>query len=705
MIRLNAVGNLPNVVSKEFIDDFNQVLKEVADDPHIEACAMISSKDDHFIRGTHLKQLLGIHQEQEVESLYFSYQSLLKGIEGSPKPIVAAMHGATTGIGLEVALACHYRIATGHPQTVFSFPEVAIGLVPTGVGLDRILRLIELREALLLLLTGRTVRTSKALQMGLIDQIEPVDKLTERAIQVATHLNEKKVHSPRNLQRIKRNLILNSLRLPIVGKMFFKQVRQQIQRKTRGHYPAPLEILETLETRINHGQVPGYVQGKTSFKKLISSAETKNLIWLSDTMQELSKPSQGKVTSSVKGLLVLGGGLMGEGIASVSLPLNPVTVRDIQPKTLKRLEQSIFRNLEKRKQTGSLTTEDEQKQRSRLETVSNLGEISAIKLKEIDLVIEAVFEDLKLKQKVLAETEELISPKTVFATNTSALPIHQIAANALHADRVLGMHYFSPVHKMPLLEIIVTSKTADWAAEKAIHYGMAQGKSVIVVKDSPGFYTTRILAPFLNESILLLEQGAKVEKIDQTVQTFGYPIGPMTLLDEVGIDVGAHVSQDLAQAFKERDLKTSDFLSRMAKAGFVGRKNRRGFYQYPPPGKKRKGRKEVNSEVYEFLKKKSEKATIPTEDIQDRIVLMMVNEAALCLEAGIIRSPKEGDIGAVLGLGFAPFRGGPFHYVDSLGASNIVARLEALSSKYGSRFTPAEILRKQAKDQQRFFRN
>jgi 3-hydroxyacyl-CoA dehydrogenase/enoyl-CoA hydratase/3-hydroxybutyryl-CoA epimerase len=317
------------------------------------------------------------------------------------------------------------------------------------------------------------------------------------------------------------------------------------------------------------------------------------------------------------------------------------------------------------------------------------------------MIIEAVFEDLKIKHKVLAETEAAIRPDCIFASNTSALPISEIAAKSKKPENVIGMHYFSPVPKMPLLEIIVTDKTADWVTATALEVGIRQGKTCIVVKDGPGFYTTRILCPLLNEALLLLEDGADMLQLDKVMRQFGFPVGPVTLMDEVGIDVGAHITEGgLGVLFEQRGGKASDAMKKMAVAGYKGRKNKKGFYLYDEKtGKKIRGK--VNEDAYRFFGGNTRKQFSP-EEVQDRISLMMVNEAVYCLQEGILLSARDGDIGAVFGLGFPPFLGGPFRYIDTIGADKIVAKMEALQQKFGNRFKPAAMLTEYAKAGKKF---
>jgi 3-hydroxyacyl-CoA dehydrogenase/enoyl-CoA hydratase/3-hydroxybutyryl-CoA epimerase len=313
-------------------------------------------------------------------------------------------------------------------------------------------------------------------------------------------------------------------------------------------------------------------------------------------------------------------------------------------------------------------------------------------------VIEAVFEDLALKQRVLEEVEPAISTDAVYASNTSTIPIARIAEASRHPERVLGMHFFSPVHKMPLLEVIVTGATAPEATVTAVAYGKKLGKTVIVVNDGPGFYTTRTLSAYMNEAGRLLDEGASIEAIDKALVDFGFPVGPITLLDEVGIDVGGKVGQVLAEAFGAR-MAPSEAMRRVVAAGRTGRKGGSGFYRYDAAGAKG----EIDQSIYSVIGGEKERREMPAAEITQRCVLAMVNEAARCLEEGILRSPRDGDIGAVFGIGFPPFRGGPFRYVDSVGATKIVEQLEDLNARFAPRFEPAPVLVDLARARRTFY--
>ncbi len=652
---------------------------------------VVSAKRDTFIAGADLEVIEGLG-EAEISTMSREGNALLERIFTSSKPVVAAVHGAALGGGLEVALACHYILASDDPKTVLAQSEVMLGLLPAGGGTQRLMERVGLVAALPMLLTGKT--DSRA--AGQEDRSgrchhDPGRHRRDRGAGGAragrrhaqTQAAQEEPDGPPGGNAPGRAMVL-------------KAARKQVARQTRGLYPAPPAILDCVETGLKQGRVAGLAKESDYFGKLAVSPESRNLVRLFHAMNEAKKPVAGSQAKDVGRLAVLGGGFMGAGVASVSLGLCPVVVRDLSDEVLGRAAKTVDDGLKKQVRSGAIRAVDADRRRSRLLLTTEVDDLEGA-----DLVIEAVFEDLELKRRVLAEVEERVSAAAVFASNTSALPIAEIAAHAHYPERVIGMHYFSPVPKMPLLEIVVAEKTARWAVDTARAFGTAQGKTCIVVKDGPGFYTTRILAPFLNEAVLLVEEGAAVEDVDRAMKDFGYPVGPLALIDEVGIDVGAHVARDLGRAFADRGLEGSGAMPRMLEAGLDGRKNGRGFYLYPAT--KKKGPKPVNRKVYELLGGAGRRQIAATE-IQDRLALLMVNEAVHCLQEGVISSPRDGDLGAILGLGFPPFRGGPFRYVDTVGRGKIVARLEELAAAHGERFQPAGMLAEVVENRGKFYK-
>ncbi len=678
LLFLDVQGQSVNTISPALIDELEAELLPLFDDPAVRAFVLASGKPEGFIAGADVKILETMKTAEEIQAMSRRGNALLKRMSESPKPVVAAVHGAALGGGLEVALACRYILASDDPSTVLGAPEVMLGLLPGGGGTQRLPRRVGLPSALPMLLTGQRIRARRALKMGLVDALTTPGGIADTAARAARALVDGTL-APRELPMSQRALLLPPLCL-----LALRTAREQVMRRTRGLYPAPLAILDCVQTGLLHGLDRGLECETSWFGKLGAGPESRSLVRLFRATTDAKKTPPGAQPRPVRRAAVLGAGFMGSGIASVSLGLCPVVLRDISDEMLGAAAKSIREGLSKQIRSGSLAKVDGERRWSALTLTRNADD-----LRGVDFLVEAVFEDLALKRRVLAEAEERIPPDAVFASNTSALPIAQIAAEAKHPERVLGMHYFSPVPKMPLLELVVAPKTASWAVDTARAFAVAQGKTVVVVKDGPAFYTTRILAPYLNEAAIVLGEGARIEDVDAALLDFGFPVGPVALVDEVGIDVAGHVARDLGRIFEARGGKASPALLELKEAGYYGRKNRRGFYVYPPPG--RKGRKFPNEEIYAFfggLRRRD----VPRADIADRLALLFVAEAIRCLEEGVIASPRDGDTAAILGLGFPPFRGGPFRHADAAGAAALVRRMEELVTSCGPRFAPPALL-------------
>ena len=700
LITFDTPDSKVNIISRELFDEIAAVLDAIESDEGVRACVLASAKPGTFIAGANLKQIRAIESEAEGTRFSSNGQALLDRIAASRKPFVAAIDGPALGGGLEVALACHYILASDDPKTVLALPEVMLGLLPGGGGTQRLPRRIGLPEALPLMLTGRRLRAKRAHRMGLVDALTSPGGIAETAAKAAMQLAEGKLRRPEPRRPRINRLLETALLRPIV----FRKARAQVAAQTRGNYPAPPSIIDCVAAGYSGGMKAGLEREAELFGKLTVSPVAKNLIGLFENMNEMKKPLEGADGRTVKRLGVLGGGFMGSGIATVSLPLVPVTVKDISDDVLGRCAGAVKSGLDRRVRSRAITSFERDRQMAALQLTTDGNDLAGA-----ELVVEAVFEDLELKRRILADTEAVIAPSTVFASNTSALPIAEIAAVAQHPERVLGMHYFSPVPKMPLLEIIETEQTAPWAVATARDIGIKQGKTVIVVKDGPGFYTSRILSPYLGEAMLLVEEGVRIEEIDRALKNFGYPVGPMALLDEVGIDVVAHVARNFGELYAHRGLGGGGSFGLLHEAGYAGRKNGRGFYLYDnggqAGGKKKKGKakkKQVNEAVYAVVGD-APRRTVPADQIARRLSLLMVNEAVYCLDEGVIASPRDGDVGAILGLGFPPFRGGPFTYLDSLGPAEAVAAMEKLRDDHGPRFEPAPLLQRMAREGGSFY--
>jgi 3-hydroxyacyl-CoA dehydrogenase / enoyl-CoA hydratase / 3-hydroxybutyryl-CoA epimerase len=709
-VTIDCPDSKVNKVSSGLLAEISGLLDDLEKDSSIQGMVILSGKDDNFIVGADVDELNAMTTKEEVTAYISKAHDVLKRIEALPFPVVSAIHGNCLGGGLELALVTSYRFASDSPKTTLGLPEVQLGLIPAAGGTQRLPRLIGLQKALPLMLTAKNLRPKQALKLGVIDEIVMEHGMKDVAVRKALSLSNgasktvKKVKLQDKIMDATVNRVLDQT--PLGWNIVFSQARKQVMRQTMGHYPAALEIISSVEFGLKNGKDKGLENDIRIFGNLVMDNKSKALRSLFDGMTALKKNPFKQDAKQVKKLAVLGTGLMGHGIASVSTGIcETILMKDVSLDAAAKGMKEVWKGLEKRTRSGAITRFERDVQYGRLLPCDDYS-----RFKGTNLVIEAVFEDLALKQKLLAEVEAATDEQTIFASNTSALPITLIAQASRRPENIIGMHYFSPVPKMPLLEIITTDKTADRVKATALEFGIKQGKTCIVVKDCPGFYTTRILIPMLNESMKLMEEGAEIKSIDTAMKQFGYPVGPVTLVDELGIDVAAHVAKgEVRKLFEARGLQGTDGYTRLFEHGFKGRKNNKGFYIYDAPKKKgllgmfmkKKGGKPVNPEVYEILG--SARKDMKPEEIQDRLALTMINEAVLCLQEGILSCPRDGDIGAVFGLGFPPFTGGPFRYIDAVGAKTLVDKMKRLSETIGPLYKPADLLVEMASKNKKFY--
>ncbi|MBO6799674.1 MAG: fatty acid oxidation complex subunit alpha FadJ [Balneola sp.] len=692
VITLNQPGEKVNTLNEAMMDQFANFLDDLESDVSLKGAVLISGKENNFIAGADIEMFKARESATEIEQLSLDGHKILNRVESSSKPIVVAIHGSCMGGGLELSLACHYRIASGHSKTIMALPEVKLGILPGTGGTQRLPRLIGIQKSLNYMLTGKNIYARQAYKMGLVDELVHKDALEEAAIKAVHKVSSDKFERTDKRTSMEKMIEGNGLGRKIV----FSQALKQTLAQTKGNYPAPEKILEAVEYGYKHGKEKGLLNEAKLFGELGATHESRALVNLFFAMNNAKKNPQKNLVKPVNKIGVLGAGLMGSGIADVSINKGkyPVLLKDRDLESASKGEQGIWEDLNKKSEKRIITKFERDEIASRVTGVDSYDGFDGV-----DLVIEAVFEDLDLKHKIIKEVEEVTSDDSIFASNTSSLPISEIAKASSHPENVIGMHYFSPVQKMPLLEIITTDQTADWVTATAYEVGVKQGKTVIVVNDGPGFYTTRILAPFMNEALLLLEEGASIEFLDKAMKQFGYPVGPMALLDEVGFDVGAHVGETMKPMFDKRGAKSSTKAQQLVDEGYLGRKNKKGMYSYSD-GKK----KEVNTGIYKYFGG-TNRTNPDMETAQLRMALTMINEAAYSLEEGILKSSTDGDLGAILGLGFPPFLGGPFRYIDHLGADVIVKKLTGFAEEFGPRFKPAPILMDKAKKGEDFHKD
>lgn len=711
VVTYDVAGEPVNTLKASFAAEFTRVFSEIEKDPAIKAAIIVSGKPDSWIVGADIEMLKSATTSREAEALCRTgHQAILRVVNAS-KPVVAAVHGPALGGGFEVALACHGRILSDSKKTAFGLPEVQLGLLPGMNGLQRLAEKVGLQVAMDYGLTGKSMRAAKAKSLGLADDVVAPAILEDVAAAFALKLAAAGQPFTRRPPKKSKDLtaLLTRAALednPVGRRLLFKKAREELRKKTGGHYPAPSLIVDVLKAYAEDGFEASKDVEARAFGELVVSSVAHRLIEIFFAQSALKKDN-GTSDPSVKPRKVeraamLGAGLMGAGITYVSLEAGiPVRLKDRDDAALGKGLQYVADILDERVKKRQLTRLERDQKLALLTTTTDYSG-----MKSVDLVIEAVFEDLALKHRVLTEVEAEIREDAIFASNTSSIPITKIAAASRRPENVIGMHYFSPVHKMPLLEVIKTRRTAPEVVATAVAVGKKQGKTVIVVNDGTGFYTSRVLGPLMNEASYLLVEGIAVEAIDRAMTAWGWPVGPIALLDEVGIDVAAHVGPIMIEAFGER-VAPPPTLTKLDADNRKGRKNQRGFYLYGEASKKLGKGKHVDESVYGVLglpvPDARAKARVAAEEIQMRCSLQFVNEAIHCWGEGILRSPRDGDIGAIFGLGFPPFRGGPFRYVDSLGAEEVLRRIEGYYQRFGKRWEPAPALVEMAKGGKRFY--
>jgi 3-hydroxyacyl-CoA dehydrogenase/enoyl-CoA hydratase/3-hydroxybutyryl-CoA epimerase len=645
-----------------------------------------SAKDAIFVAGADLHAIQKMSGE-EMKFFIALGQTVFSRIANLPFPTVAAVHGAAVGGGYEICLACDWRVASPDSCTKLGLPETKLGILPAWGGCTRLPRLIGVPRALDIILGGKTPGAKHALKLGMVDEVVP----REHLLAAAKSWLQKGKHPHRFSYSAPVNAILDTVIAP--------QARHAVMQKTRGHYPAVQKALEVvIKGATDWNENESLAREREAVAELIALESTKNLLrvfFLQERARKISAPgilAGSPAVPPVRNVAVIGAGVMGAGIAQwLSSRGLSVILRDVDAARVAAGMASIDALYAASVKKRALTEHDARAGRDRITPAP-----AEIRLPRTDLVIEAAVETMDIKKSIFRRLDELVREDAVLATNTSALSISELAAATKHPQRVVGFHFFNPVHQMQLVEVVVGRETAPEIAQRALRFAQGIGKLPVLVKDSPGFLVNRILLPYMIDAGELFWSGASIEDIDEAMLDFGMPMGPLRLIDEVGADVAAHVAATLAAAFPTR-LRAPKILSAMIQAGLLGRKAGKGFYLYP------KGRAAAPNSAAMALRPAAQPSSLTRKDLARRMSLLMVNESARCLEEGLVEKPGDVDFAMVMGTGFAPFRGGPLRLADRAGAQKITDELSRLAETGGPQFVPSALLQQLAQTGKRFY--
>jgi 3-hydroxyacyl-CoA dehydrogenase/enoyl-CoA hydratase/3-hydroxybutyryl-CoA epimerase len=666
-----------NIFDHPTLDELNQHVDFLESEKSLKGLIIRSAKSKIFIAGADLNTFTREVNAERLAMVIERGQKTFDRIARLPYPTVAAIHGVAVGGGFEITLACDYRIASSDVATKVGLPETNLGILPAWGGSTRLPKLIGLPNALEAIMNGRTYPAEQALKLGMVDAI--------------VHREQLIAFATKNIQQSggkKRSHKIHISNRPPLSKLVKSQAEKKALTRTRGHYPAPLKALEVACASLNISHEESLANEKNRFIELALTETAQNLIgifFLQERAKKLKLPPElepGPATpgKAINKTMVVGAGLMGAGIAQwLSSRGLRVILKDVGPALLGKGMQAIAKIYATGVKRHLFSETDARNAFDRI-----LPVYEEMPLREIDLVIEAAIEKLDVKQQIFAELESKLPANLALATNTSALSIDAIAASLQHPERVVGIHFFNPVHRMQLVEIVRGPKTDGATLNTALRFAKQIGKLPVLVKDSPGFLVNRILLPYMVEAVRLFAEGFRIENIDRTMLDFGMPMGPLRLTDEVGLDVAEHVAKELESRVRHL-APLNDTLAKMMEKGWFGRKSGKGFYEYGS------GSDEKINSLFGDLQP-TEPVTVNQGDVRDRLVLLMVNEAARTIEEKVVDAPEDVDFGMIMGTGWAPFRGGPLRFADHLGISTVVSRLNNLRDRVAPYFEPCRLL-------------
>jgi 3-hydroxyacyl-CoA dehydrogenase / enoyl-CoA hydratase / 3-hydroxybutyryl-CoA epimerase len=709
-------GEKLNILSAAVMNELGQTVTELSGRKDIRCLLLKSGKPGSFIAGANLHEIAAVSDTETAATMAGAGQAILNALDDLPFPTIAVIHGVAVGGGLEMALACDYRVVTDDPRTKLSLPETTLGILPGFGGTYRLPRIIGLTQAVRMILTGSPVDGARAEKMGLADACWPAAFLEDKTAAFIT----KVLAAPHGtmMKRRRRRPLATAFAegTPLGRALLFRAARKDLLARTGGHYPAPLAALRVLQKTVHARREKALAMERDTIARLLPTEITRNMVRLFFAQEAAKKtpapegaapsargsaPSTGssaqpaRAAQPLRSAAVLGAGVMGGRIAWLFAKAGiPVVMKDIAWEPVRKGYETaldVFRELEKKRR---LTARETNLGMHRISGAVDYGSLG-----NPDIVLEAVVENIAIKKKVLAEVEARVGEKTLLASNTSSLSITEMAGALRAPSRFVGMHFFNPPNRMPLVEVVPGAATGVDAVAMAVKAALMLGKTPIVVKDCPGFLVNRLLMPYLNECVRLVEEGNDFVAVDRLLVGFGMPMGPFTLLDEIGLDIAREVGRVLATAYGVR-MPGSDLLDSLAgRNDLLGKKTVKGFYLHG------KGKRAPNPEMQRLIgsQRKGSAVKLAAALIVDRPLLAMVNEASRALQEGVAASAQDVDLALILGTGFPAFRGGLLRWADQRGVSVVRDALAGMAEKNGKRFTPSPLLEQMASEKKGFY--
>ncbi|NWF93961.1 MAG: enoyl-CoA hydratase/isomerase family protein [Syntrophaceae bacterium] len=692
-VAILTLNNPPvNQLSRAFVEEIRDALMAAFGDDAVKA-VILTATGKNFTGGADITEIQKITERDLLFQRVMENNRFLNSLEEGPKPVIVAMNGTCLGGGMEIAMASHYRIAATGIQV--GQPEVQVGLIPGAGGTQRLPRLVGLPDALQMIATGQPISAEEGKEKGCIDEVVPLERLLEKARQVAQRFISGELNHRDRMTRLRKDRLPNIF----MKKMIISYAKDEAAKRGRG-YIAPFKAIEAMERGLSEDFEADLRIEAELFCDCALSDVAKNLIGIFLNTRAAGKLPRikGVEPQKIRTVAMLGGGVMGSGISNLLLNNGfDMILWDINDEAIQKGLTAIRRTFDYPIKKGKMTQEQLDRMiREHLTTTISLSD-----LKQVDLVIEAVLEDMGIKQGIWKQLQEICRPEVIFATNTSALPITEMASVLKEPGRMIGLHFFNPAERMQLLEIICGKRTSDVTLATSVAFARAIRKVPIVVNDGPGFYVSRQLGALMGESTYMVGEGTEPALIEEAVLDFGMPMGPATLSDLTGIDIGYHVGKNFERSFGER-WKVSPIYELVYRTGCYGRKTGAGWYDYstekPVPNPK------VQEVIKKYLKENHvQPKKLSKKEIIDRMLARAINEAGYMIEEGICDRPQDMDLAVIYGLGFPPYRGGILRYADAWGVRNVYEHLLKLEKEHGVRFKPASLIKEMAESGRTFY--